>query len=99
MAAAVSPPRFHSRPVISNDSMSSARNDGSIFGRVLHLRSVLLVALLLVTQAAGLGQSTILLEAENLSPTGSGQTISSGADTAASGGMWVKITSDALGEW
>jgi hypothetical protein len=39
------------------------------------------------------------LEAENLSPSGSGQTITSGADSAASGGVWVKIMSDGIGQW
>jgi hypothetical protein len=57
------------------------------------------VGYLIAAPAGALAQSSLVLEAENLSPTGSGQTITSGADSAASGGVWVKIMSDGVGEW
>ena len=41
----------------------------------------------------------ITLQASNLSPTGSGQAISTAADAAAPGGTWVKIASAAVGHW
>jgi hypothetical protein len=41
----------------------------------------------------------ITLQATSLSPTGSGQAISSATDAAAPGGSWVKIASTAVGQW
>jgi lysophospholipase L1-like esterase len=41
----------------------------------------------------------ITLQASSLSPTGSGQAISTAADAAAPGGTWVKIASTAVGQW
>src|SRR5205823_3732647 len=42
---------------------------------------------------------TITLQATSLSPTGSGQTITTATDTNAPGGTWVKISSTAAGQW
>src|SRR5581483_3476210 len=41
----------------------------------------------------------ITLQASSLSPTGSGQTITSTNDTAAPGGTWVKLSSTAVGQY
>ena len=67
----------------------------------LHPRALFVAALLLLLSALARtrAQSALVLEAENLSPRGSGQAITTGADSAASGGVWVKIMADALEEW
>jgi hypothetical protein len=48
-----------------------------------------------ITTASG----PITLQASNLSPTGSGQAISTATDAKAPGGTWVKIASTAVGQW
>jgi hypothetical protein len=66
----------------------------------LHPRVLFVAALLLLLSAVTTrAQSALVLEAENLSPRGSGQAITTGADSPASGGVWVKIMADALEEW
>ncbi|HSU52789.1 MAG TPA: glycosyl hydrolase 115 family protein [Candidatus Dormibacteraeota bacterium] len=79
--------------------MPSARNESSTLNVIRVLRSAFVLVLLFLLPAIGFGRSSILFEAENLSPTGSGQTITTGADVAASGGVWVKIMSTAIGQW
>lgn len=56
----------------------------------------LLPLLFVLASSTGLG---LTLEAENMSPTGTGQSITSGSDPAASGGEWLKIASTAVGQW
>src|SRR4051812_33940287 len=87
------------RARLTGDVKRKARNSNESADKVgvwAKRRCLLLSLLLWLAPATVFG---LTLEAETLSPTGSGQTITFGSDVAASGGEWLKIVSTAPGQW